>query len=271
MKKFEFRTEKVFESSYEYDHILAVIDRVRTRCPKYRIYESHSGHSANAFDEMALGVNEGETYLTDDHMLFYDAADNLLTLNQSLGGDYGWDKIADIVGTRTGVDFNNCPWVLRTYQLKPEFSQILIDNLNNLEQEIRANYEMFLLEEKKSKNKREAIKQSIFAIETTEKMITDEGGKTKEYIHTITFHDGEKLTFIERNLFDVGVVINPSYSISQEIESGGLCMDLDGIKQWYNFTGDAGWQPVRELTVNEITALEYLHIFGGFSGARTRI
>ena len=42
---------------------------------------------------------------------------------------------------------------------------------------------------------------------TTEKTITDEGGKTSEYHHKITI-DGETIELIERNVFDFGRVIN---------------------------------------------------------------
>lgn len=44
---------------------------------------------------------------------------------------------------------------------------------------------------------------------TTEaRTITDEGGKTTEYLHHITIH-GHTIDLVERNVFDFGVAINP--------------------------------------------------------------
>ena len=101
--------------------------------------------------------------------------------------------------------------------------------------------------------------------------MTDEGGKTKEYVHTITFHNGEQLTFTERNVFDFGIVINPAYSVLPESKPGGLCLNNNGTYQWHEFIDGKGWFPVRELTENEKTALKYLQAFGKLSGCNIRM
>lgn len=275
MENFKFRTKRTFDDSYTYESVLDVIERIKSRCYDYKIRESFSGHLANAFDGMSLPVGDNEKFLHDDHMLFFDSADNLLNLNQSLSGERGWNAIADAIETKTGVGINDWHWKLNTYQLKPQYAQLLIDNLNDLEKEIRNNYNASLVvKEKKEREeniKRLDIRKSIVAINTLERTVTDEGGKTKEYVHTITFHNGEQLTFTERNVFDFGIVINPAYSVLPESKPGGLCLNNNGTYQWHEFIDGKGWFPVRELTENEKTALKYLQAFGKLSGCNIRM
>lgn len=265
MEKFTFRIIRKFDNKRKYDEILAVIGRIKARCQKHKIRETFFGHPANAFDSMSLPADETEECLHDNFLLFFDSADNLMQLNESISGVYGWDKIADVIDTHTGVGVNDWHWELKTYRLKTKYAQLLIDNLNELEKEIRANYEAFLVNEREKEAKIEAIKKSIASINTSERAITDEGGRTKMYTHTITFHDGEKLTFTERNVFDFGIVINPSYSVVPGAMPGGLCVNCDGCYQWHKFNNNEGWAPVRKLTKNETTALNYLEVFGKFA------
>lgn len=271
MEYIKFRTRRSFDNKYDYEKILAVIERIKSRCQSYKIRESHSGHPADAFDGMSLPLDDNETYLDDNYLLFFDSANGLIDLNKSISGKYGWGEIADIVNTQTGIGVNDWHWTLNTYVLKPEYSQLLIDSLNGLEKEIRANYDVFLIEEKKKEDAREAIRQSIASIDTSERTITDEGGRTKEYTHTITFHNGEELAFTERNVFDFGIVINPSYSVAPGVEPGGLCLNHDGVLSWHEFVANEGWAPVRELTENEMTAMKYLQVFGKFAGRGVRM
>lgn len=126
-------------------------------------------------------------------------------------------------------------------------------------------------EEKKAqfeKEKRELLSQ-VDDWTITEHNISDEGGKTKLYKHR--FLIGEKpLSFIERNVFDFGVVINPDYEISPGI-SGGLALKKDGILQWHTFTRDKGWVPVRSLTDQEQICWEIIKKYGKFAGAGIRM
>lgn len=271
MDNFIFRTKRIFESKYEYEKILKIIERIKSRCQTHKIRESFSGHPANVFEGLSLGVDDSEEYLHDDFGVFFDAANNLLDLNESLSGKYGWDTIADVIETQTGVGVDDWHWTLNTYMLKPEYAQLLIDNLNCLESEIRENYETFLTEEIRREDEREVIRNSIKSIDSSVKTIADEGGKTKEYTHTITFHDGETLIFSERNVFDFGIVINPSYCVNPRKRPGGLCLKLNGVLQWCYFLENEGWMPIRPLTENENTAMAYLRYFGGFSGHGIRM
>ena len=126
-------------------------------------------------------------------------------------------------------------------------------------------------EEKKAqfeKEKRELLSQ-VDNWKITEHNNSDEGGETKLYKYHFLIA-GEKLTFIERNVFDFGVVINPDYEISPGI-SGGLALKKEGIMQWHTFTRDKGWVPVRPLTNQEQICLEIIKKYGKFSGAGIRM
>lgn len=126
-------------------------------------------------------------------------------------------------------------------------------------------------EEKKAqyeKEKRELLSQ-VDNWKITEHNISDEGGKTKLYKHHFPIA-GEKLTFIERNVFDFGVVINPDYEINPGI-SGGLALKKDGILQWHIFTRDKGWIPVRPLTDQEQICWKIIKKYGKFAGAGIRM
>lgn len=81
----------------------------------------------------------------------------------------------------------------------------------------------------------------------------DEGGKTKSYKHTLVVN-GETFVFKERNLFDVGRVINPAYKISDEFSEGGIPSYKDGKWIWLGFND--GWEEVREMSQNEAKAFE---------------
>lgn len=271
MDNFTFRTQRSFYFEIDYKRVLKIIERIKSRCQNYKIWETFSEHPANAFNGMSLPLNDSEENLYDEYSLYHDAADNLLDLNKSISGKYAWDAIADVVDTRTGVGMDDWHWTLRAYTLKPEYAKLLIDNLDILKKEIEENYEIFIFKKKEKEAAREVIKKSISAIKTTEREITDEGGSTKMYKHIITFHDGEELVFTERNVFDLGVVINPLYSIYPGAEPGGVCLTSDGILQWHEFEKGEGWVPVRPLTKNERTAMKYLNNFGGFARSSIRM
>lgn len=67
---------------------------------------------------------------------------------------------------------------------------------------------------------------------------------------------GESLKFACRNIFDVGYAINPLYTIASGIDGG-----LQHGDYWQNYNKDTGWENVRELTLFEKKALDYLRKF----------
>lgn len=120
---------------------------------------------------------------------------------------------------------------------------------------------------------REARKQELLAQvdswETTEETITDEGGKTKLYRHKLTA-GGRVLTFIDRNVFDFGRVINPDYDIADGVH-GGLCVKRDGKQVWLNDGPDGGWIVIRELDELERTCMALVTEYGPFARAGIRM
>lgn len=95
---------------------------------------------------------------------------------------------------------------------------------------------------------------------TTEKAITDEGGKTYEYTHTIKI-DGEQFIIIERSVFDFGRVLNPL--------SGGMYGRREG-KWCIEHLTDKGWvaEPISE---NQARAAEIVWKYGEYAGSCVRM
>lgn len=93
-----------------------------------------------------------------------------------------------------------------------------------------------------------------------------DGGKTKSYKHTLVVN-GEIFVFKERNLFDVGRVINPAYRISNEFSEGGIPSCKDGKWIWLGL--DDGWKEVREMTENETKAFDIVRKYGKYAKLET--
>lgn len=95
--------------------------------------------------------------------------------------------------------------------------------------------------------------------------------KGKEYNEDVDFYakvkltspeTGESLSFICRNIFDAGYVINPDYEIVKG-ERGGIAVK----GYWEIFESGKGWYPVRELTEFEKKCIDYLNEFPPISTA----
>ena len=115
------------------------------------------------------------------------------------------------------------------------------------------------------------IMQHVKSIETKSEKIEDEGGWTKIYYHLVTMADQTVLKFTDRNLFDVGRVINPAYSIKPGMEPGGLLLKSDdGTEMWW-FNAEEGWFPVRPLTENEHYAMLAIQKYHGHHDAKIRM
>lgn len=101
-----------------------------------------------------------------------------------------------------------------------------------------------------------------------EHSLCDEGGNTKYYIHTITIND-ETYVFQERNIFDFGRVINPCYSISPGIESGGIMLRDDDGYYWSHSKGDKAIRIT--VTDTELHAYQIVAKYGKFVKAGIRM
>ena len=123
-------------------------------------------------------------------------------------------------------------------------------------------------EKKYEKGKSEMIDDVEW--KTEEYLEYDEGGSTKSYLHTLTVN-GETFTFKERNIFDCGRVINPGYELLQGEGASGLASKDDGKWIWKNFTKEAGWRKVRDMTENEQRAFLIVDKFGPYSSTKIRM
>lgn len=91
--------------------------------------------------------------------------------------------------------------------------------------------------------------------ETEARAVEDEGGKTTEYIHHITVH-GRTYDLVERNLFDVGKVINPLHGAG--LARAGMV--------WDRF--DDG---VTVMDSDEARAVQLVMRYGRFSSSSVRM
>ena len=260
-----------YHTEYDYEKALKIIDRMKSRCRGYRF--EIGGYCSDDWFRGILDPIEGdEERLDRDHPIVYMTERCLLELNEQISGDRYVDAIADMVATETVVVY----WgerTKRTFVLKPEYAQLLSDELDELEERTRENYSALLAEKRAKEAQRELVRKSIASIKTEAESIEDEGGWTKMFLHEITLHDGETLSFTERSVFDFGVVVNPTYCVSPGFKPGGVCFldETDGVKKWYKLDDDSGFVPVRPLTDNEDTALKYLAEFGGFRPGHIRM
>jgi hypothetical protein len=120
--------------------------------------------------------------------------------------------------------------------------------------------------------KREAERNRVLSqvreVNTVAKEIVDEGGKTTQYIHTITTHNGNVYKFSDRNVFDVGRIINPMYDV--EGHDGCICLNENGSRYWQHFVNGKGLTTIRPLNDDELLALDVLQ-WVGFANARVRM
>jgi len=126
-------------------------------------------------------------------------------------------------------------------------------------------------EEAAAAKERKDIMRNIDNIITGKYAIEDEGGKTTQYIHTVTMKNGETFQFSDRNVFDFGRVINPLYPISEDIKSGGLCLMRNGKPYWMDAKQGQGLVPVRPLLENEKNAFNAVAKYCGHCNSGIRM
>jgi hypothetical protein len=191
-----------------------------------------------------------------------------------------WANVADV--TRIGVELPEghgyADWYVeflkkvRFYRLRPESVELLERSFKPVLEALDGKLAKITEEERAENIRRERIKASVKSCDTTKEQTTDEGGKTMTYYHIVTMHDGTRLQFKERNLFDVGRIINPNYNITPtEKEPGGLLSNENGILVWQDYIAGEGWYTVRELTENEATAMAYIKEFGPYAHSYVRM
>ena len=74
--------------------------------------------------------------------------------------------------------------------------------------------------------------------------------------HTMTIN-GETFQFTVRKIPDVGVVVNPEYSVSKGLKPGGICINNPPEGRiWMTTNPDGSWRKVRKLTKAEAKCIE---------------
>jgi hypothetical protein len=257
---FEQRAPKML--GFECEGALKAINRVAEVCDTFEFTERGcSGHPWNAFEFMANHDKNGNDAWVDDHgfSIYYSVAKALHEPNGS------WEPVADIAGHR---EHDNVP----VYRLKPEFAALVKERMA-----IEASYlDKRLAKIQNEKNEKiahlQSVRDSVADIKTTVQDITDEGGKTKLYHHTVTCHSGTKFNFSERNVFDFGRVINPEYAVLPGGKSGGIPNIIDGKYYWMLFDEDkGGWNKAREVVGDELIALSAVKELGLYADQGIRM
>ena len=96
------------------------------------------------------------------------------------------------------------------------------------------------------------------------------GQKKKMYIHDFKIN-GKHIKYVERNITDFGITINPDFEVEKGVPAGGLVMKNkdDHNKLWFNCFIDNTWKFIRPLTEEERICYLIVKERGKFSMYRT--
>lgn len=97
----------------------------------------------------------------------------------------------------------------------------------------------------------------------------DEGGKIIKYRHTLSLN-GKTYVFSERNVYDVGRVINPAYEIVKG-SKGGLAKCENGKWSWMDFVPGKGYVKTRGMDRDEEHAYLAVLKYGKFANSNIRM
>lgn len=129
--------------------------------------------------------------------------------------------------------------------------------LNEIEETSREINEEIQREEKEKEEEKEKLLQGIVWNKHIHD-IEDEGGHTKEVLHTFSIKD-KKYKFYERNAFDFGRVINTD---------DRMLIVGDSVMA---FVEKQGWQTIRTLNEDEARCVAIIEKYGYFTGAEIRM
>lgn len=88
--------------------------------------------------------------------------------------------------------------------------------------------------------------------------------------HTFDIH-GETLSFLERDIFDVGRVVNPDYAIAPGIVGGLSSSNDNNVLMWMDYVDGSGWNEVRPLTENEKKCINAIYKYGKYAKSQVRM
>lgn len=102
----------------------------------------------------------------------------------------------------------------------------------------------------------------ITSIDTKMYKIADEGGYTREYIHSVLMPSGKKYTFLDRNVFDFGREIN---------YKGMLFSRKNGVYGWDKKQSNGSWEFVPVADDDEAIIACRVASYFGFYDCCTRM
>lgn len=180
----------------------------------------------------------------------------------------GW-KGGDIRGCILENSIENVEWTewrnreynniyYRQITLSEQVQNIIIDEATRVQNKMRealADEEARLQAERQRKENERAELLKDVDWKIKEHFITDEGGKTVEYTHTIVIN-GTTYTIIERNVFDFGRVMNAPKGGMYSRKNGGWIIEHYHEKE--------GWMPA-EIPIDEQRAAQIVCKYGKFA------
>lgn len=198
-----------------------------------------------------------------DHSLLY--ADDVLSWTaKKLGVDSLFDSHIVIDEKWTNERNKGLTGIFyKKFRFDKEVQKIVIDECTRGQTLIKEKLDQYILEKKAKEQKEQEEKKKLLQgvqWNITEKVVTDEGGKTKEYTHTFVIN-GKEIVIIERSVFDFGRVLNvPSGGMYSKDSNGNTVVDTLENGEWIE----------RPVTAEEARAAEILWRYGKYpkSGVR---
>lgn len=243
-----------------------------------------------------LGENEGGMIVVrdDDRAALIAALDSTTTPAQKAQKAQAEKKIKIHISSRGWGDYTPVEWTgavdTPTATILTESKQLLanghdVDERNQTDSELiekineaktlwtkkQAQKAKKKAAEKKAKEEKE-LRKSRAKMTTKKETIMDEGGKTTAAHHSVTL-SGKTYKFVDRNVFDAGRCVNPTYEIAPGLSGGLANIDQQtGIRYWMTFDPDkGGWYKVRDMIATEQNAYEYVLEFGYYANSQIRM
>lgn len=214
---------------------------------------------------------------TEGYIFYYQDSDTTIRCDNIVRwalNQVGWDRVhyCQAILDNSTEDKEWTKWRNRDYNsiyyrkitLSTELQSLIITEANRIQEVIRK----VIADEKaaiKAKEEKEAAEKAALLNgvkwDLKEIKITDEGGRTSEYVHTLVIN-GNSFIIRERNIFDFGRVMNAP--------KGGMYSRIDGKWTVEHFRTGEGWMPT-EIQTDEQRAAEIVWKYGKFAHSGIRM